>query len=99
MTQTRFLAIGAHPDDVEFMAAGALALLRQKGWQVHTASLTPGDCGTMTRTREEISRIRRAEGTAAANLLGGNYHCLECDDMFVLYDRQSLGYRFDPPVR
>jgi LmbE family N-acetylglucosaminyl deacetylase len=89
MTQT-VLAIGAHPDDVEFMAAGALALLRQKGWEVHTASLTPGDCGTMTRTREEIGRIRRAEGAAAANLLGGTYHCLECDDMFILYDRPTL---------
>lgn len=89
MTQT-VLAVGAHPDDVEFMAAGALALLRQKGWQVHIASLTPGDCGTMTHTRQEISRIRKAEATAAAGLLGGTYHCLECDDMFVFYDRPTL---------
>ena len=69
---------------------GTLALLRQKGWEVHTASLTPGDCGTMTHSREEISRIRRAEGAAAAGLLGGTYHCLECDDMFILYDRPTL---------
>ncbi len=89
MTDT-VLAIGAHPDDVEFMAAGTLALLRQRKWNIHTASMTPGDCGTMDRTREQISEIRRAEAAAAAERLDGIYHCLEGDDMFVLYDRPTL---------
>jgi len=65
-------------------------LLRKKGWQIHIATMTPGDCGTVQYSREEISRIRRAEATKAAKILDGSYHCLECDDIFILYDRPSL---------
>ncbi len=84
------LSLGAHPDDAEFMCAGTLALLRERGWQVHIATFTPGDCGTIEYSREEISRIRKSEGTKAAALLDGQYHCLECDDAFIMYDRPTL---------
>ncbi|MBN2137296.1 MAG: PIG-L family deacetylase [Sedimentisphaerales bacterium] len=84
------LALGAHPDDAEFMCAGTLALLRQRGWKVHIATMTPGDCGTVEYTREEISRIRKAEAAKAAGLLDGCYHCLECDDGLIMYDRPTL---------
>jgi len=84
------LSLGAHPDDAEFFCAGTLALLRRKGWDVHIATMTPGDCGTVQYSREEISRIRRAEAAKAAGILDGTYHCLECDDIFILYDRPSL---------
>jgi len=84
------LSFGAHPDDAEFMCAGALALLRQKGWQIHISTMTPGDCGTVEYSREEISRIRRAEAAKAASLIDGSYHCLECDDIFIMYDRPTL---------
>ncbi len=84
------LSLGAHPDDAEFCCTGTLALLRKKGWQIHIATMTPGDCGTVQYSREEISRIRRAEATKSAKILDGNYHCLECDDIFILYDRPSL---------
>ena len=84
------LSLGAHPDDAEFFCAGTLALLHQRGWDVHIATMTPGDCGTVQYSREEISRIRRAEATKAAGILDGTYHCLECDDIFILYDRPTL---------
>jgi LmbE family N-acetylglucosaminyl deacetylase len=84
------LSLGAHPDDAEFFCAGTLALLHQKGWDIHIATMTPGDCGTVQYSREEISRIRRAEATKAAGILDGTYHCLECDDIFILYDRPTL---------
>ena len=77
------LSIGAHPDDAEFLCAGTLALLRTKGWEVHMATMTPGDCGTVEYSRAEISRIRKAEATKAAVMLDGTYHCLECDDAFI----------------
>ena len=89
-TNKTVLSLGAHPDDAEFFCAGTLALLRQKGWEIHIATMTPGDCGTVQYSREEISRIRRAEATKAASILDGTYHCLECDDIFILYDRPSL---------
>jgi LmbE family N-acetylglucosaminyl deacetylase len=84
------LSIGAHPDDAEFMCAGTLALLRQRGWQVHIATMAPGDCGTVQYSREEISRIRKGESAKAAALLDGTYHCLECGDIFIMYDRPTL---------
>lgn len=84
------LSIGAHPDDAEFLCAGSLALLQARGWQVHIASLTPGDCGSVQYSREEISRIRKDEATQSAALLDGQYHCLDCDDIFILYDRPTL---------
>ncbi|UCD48715.1 MAG: PIG-L family deacetylase, partial [Phycisphaerales bacterium] len=79
-----------HPDDAEFLCAGTLALLRARGWQIHIATMTPGDCGTIEYTREEISRIRKAEAAKAVALLDGTYHCLECDDVLIMYDRPTL---------
>jgi len=84
------LAIVAHPDDAELLCAGTLALLRDKGWRIEMATMTPGDGGTTTLSREEISIIRKAEAAKAAKLLNGNYHCMECEDIFVLYDKPTL---------
>jgi LmbE family N-acetylglucosaminyl deacetylase len=84
------LAIVAHPDDVEFTCAGTLALLKEKGWHVEMATMTAGDCGSKDLSREEISAIRKKEAAAAAELIQANYHCLECDDIFLFYDRPTL---------
>jgi LmbE family N-acetylglucosaminyl deacetylase len=84
------LSLGAHPDDAEFMCTGTLALLRKRGWQIHIATFTPGDCGTIEYGREEISRIRKSEAAKAVAMLDGQYHCLECDDAFIMYDRPTL---------
>lgn len=84
------LSLGAHPDDAEFLCAGTLALLHEKGWEVHIATMAPGDCGTVQYSREEISRIRKAEAAKSAAILDGTYHCLESGDIFILYDRPSL---------
>jgi LmbE family N-acetylglucosaminyl deacetylase len=84
------LSLGAHPDDAEFFCTGTLALLEKKGWQIHIATMTPGDCGTVQYSREEISRIRRAEAAKAAGMLNGSYHCLESNDIFIMYDKPTL---------
>lgn len=84
------LSIGAHPDDAEFMCAGTLALLHERGWQVHIASMTPGDAGTVQYSRQEISRIRKGEAAKAVAMLDGEYHCLESSDIFIMYDRSTL---------
>src|SRR5438067_7022461 len=85
------LTILAHPDDAEFLCAGALIrLAREHGWQVHIATMTPGDCGSAELPPEEISRVRRAEGAAAAAVLGATYHCLEERDLLVFYNERAL---------
>lgn len=84
------LAVGAHPDDLEILCAGTLTLLHAKSWQVECASLTPGDCGSSTQGRAEISAIRKKEAASSAALLNGHYQCMECDDIFIAYDRPTL---------
>jgi LmbE family N-acetylglucosaminyl deacetylase len=81
--------LGAHPDDVEFLCAGTLALLHQKGWEVHIGTMTPGDCGSETLSPEEISAVRRVEAARAAAVLGGSYYCLESRDGSIAYDRET----------
>jgi LmbE family N-acetylglucosaminyl deacetylase len=85
------LSILAHPDDAEFLCAGTLTRLkREHGWDVHIASMTPGDCGSVEHGPVEISRLRRAEGAAAAQLIGGHYHCLEERDLLIGYNELTL---------
>src|SRR5215213_3358496 len=84
-------AILAHPDDAEFLCAGTLIRLnREKGWEIHIASMTPGDCGSAEHGPEEIARIRRGEGAAAARAVGAVYHCVEQRDLRVIYNEPAL---------
>lgn len=85
----RVLACMAHPDDVEFTCGGTLALLHARGWEIHVATMTPGDCGSELLGPEEISAVRRVEAANAAAVLGGRYYCLECGDGFIAYDRPT----------
>jgi LmbE family N-acetylglucosaminyl deacetylase len=85
------LSVLAHPDDAEFLCAGTMIrLARGQGWQVHIASMTPGDCGSAELAPDEIARTRRAEGARAAAVLGGQYHCLEERDLLVFYNERTL---------
>lgn len=85
----RVLAIHAHPDDIEFQCAGTLALLKQRGCHITTATMTPGDCGSAELGPEEISAVRRAEAKAAADLLGADYLCLEFRDLSITHDNDA----------
>jgi len=84
------LGIFAHPDDAEFMCAGTLSLLKKAGWSIHIASMAPGDKGTNAYSRKEISSIRKAEASKSAELIGGSYHCLEFEDVYIFYDRDTI---------
>lgn len=89
-TRDVVLVVMAHPDDAEILCGGTLALLVGKGWSVHIASATPGDCGSSTLPPDEIAAIRREEGTRAAGVFGGTYHCLERRDLRVRYDDETV---------
>lgn len=84
------MCLMAHPDDCEILAAGTLALLAKKGWEIHIATMSPGDCGSVDRGPEDIAAIRRAEGVAGAAVIGGSYHCLESRDLYVMFDEPTL---------
>jgi LmbE family N-acetylglucosaminyl deacetylase len=84
------LSILAHPDDAEFLCAGTLVRLKDDGWEIHIASLTPGDCGTMTSSRWAISSIRTREASRSASMIAGTYHCLDERDVMVCYDKPTI---------
>lgn len=89
------LSFLAHPDDAEFLCAGTLIRLREAGWDVHIATCTPGDCGTMTEDRWAISATRTSEARKAAALIGATYHCLDGRDIYVVYDQSTLHMAVD----
>jgi LmbE family N-acetylglucosaminyl deacetylase len=84
------LAIAAHPDDIEFLMAGTLMLLRERGYQIHYFNLANGCYGTTKYSKEEIIRIRREEAIHAARKLGAVYHESICDDLAIFYDQPTL---------
>ena len=51
--------------------------------------MTPGDCGSAEHDAEAISAIRRAEGKAAAELIGADCLCLEFRDLAIFNDDPS----------
>jgi LmbE family N-acetylglucosaminyl deacetylase len=85
----RVLAIHAHPDDVEILAGGTLALLAARGHSITIATFTPGDCGSRDRGAEEIAAIRRREAANAAARIGAEYFCLEMRDLQIFNDDPS----------
>jgi len=77
----RILVINAHPDDVDFSAAGTIAVWTDAGIEVIYCVVTDGDAGGHDENvpRAEIPVLRRAEQTAAAKQVG-------------VHDLRFLGY-------
>lgn len=86
MTRWIAMAIGAHPDDIEFMMAGTLLRLKQAGAEIHMWNLANGCCGSMIHGREEIARLRQAEAEASARAAGAILHRPIADDLAVYYE-------------
>ena len=68
----RVLAVMAHPDDVDFGAAGTVANLTDAGVEVVYCLVTDGQAGGFDQTipRNEMARIRRREQTEAGAKVG-----------------------------
>jgi LmbE family N-acetylglucosaminyl deacetylase len=78
----RVLSITAHPDDVDFAAAGTMARWTEAGIEVVYCVVTDGDAGGFDENfpRDEMPALRRAEQVAAAKCVG-------------VHDVRFLGYR------
>lgn len=82
----RVLVVTAHPDDVDFGAAGTIAALTEAGTTVTYCVCTDGDAGGFDASvpRADIPGIRRAEQVAAAAEVG------VCDVRFLGYQDGHL---------
>jgi LmbE family N-acetylglucosaminyl deacetylase len=84
------LAVGAHPDDIEFVMAGTLRLLREAGWDIHCLNLSTGNLGSTTMPPAQTARVRKREAQAAARVLGAIWHPPICNDLEIFYDARTL---------
>ncbi len=84
------LAIGAHPDDIEFSMAGTLLLLRQAGWKIHCLILASGSCGSVRAGPAATRSTRWAEAQRAAAILGAKAHHSFVDDLEIFYELRLL---------
>lgn len=72
-TPARALAVGAHPDDIEFGCGGTLAKWASQGCELMHVVCTDGSKGSWDPRQDpaELVAIRQAEQRAAARALGG----------------------------
>lgn len=84
------IAIAAHPDDIEFMMAGTLLLLKKAGYEIHYMNLASGNCGSIEHDAETTSKIRLEEGRKAAEIIGAHFHPPFCNDLEIMYDLKTL---------
>ena len=84
------IAIGAHPDDIEFYMAGTLVLLQRAGWETHYLNVANGCCGSVQFDARQTRIVRRAEAKRAAKVLGAHFHKSLCNDMEIFHDLKLL---------
>lgn len=85
----RVLAVGAHPDDVDFLCGGTLALYARAGAHITIAIATRGDIGAPDGTRDLIGLTRRNEAQASADVIGAELIWIGYDDEFLFSTRES----------
>ncbi len=66
----RALAVVAHPDDMEFGAAAAVARWTRQGKTVAYCMVTSGEAGIDSLLPEESRQVREAEQIASAQIVG-----------------------------
>lgn len=89
----RVLAFAAHPDDIDFGAAGTLAKWCAAGAEVTYCIMTSGDAGGFEPgDREGVTARRNAEQRAAADIVGaGEIHFLGERDGFLAVNHEVVG--------
>lgn len=85
----RAFAIAAHPDDIEFVMAGTLILLKRAGYEIHYMNVANGCCGSTQWSAEHTAKVRAQEALAAADLIGAEFHASLVHDMEVFYDDRT----------
>ncbi|MER8753911.1 PIG-L family deacetylase [Mesorhizobium sp. M1050] len=86
----KILALGAHPDDIEIFMFGTMAAYAAQGAELTFAIATDGARGG-TSGPAILARVRRAEATAAAALLGATLRFLDFPDGELVADAALIG--------
>jgi LmbE family N-acetylglucosaminyl deacetylase len=73
-------------------------LLKQLGCELHVATMSLGDAGSLEHPPSEIRRIRRAEAEESCRRLGASYRCAGFSD-FAIFDDDVSNRRTTALVR
>jgi bacillithiol biosynthesis deacetylase BshB1 len=90
VVKMRVLAIGAHPDDIEFLCGGTMAKYTKGGHSIVVATMTNGDKGHLTIPPKKLAKIRLKEAAQAASILGGRHVWVGFSDGEVFHDREAV---------
>ena len=85
MKKANILAIGAHPDDIEFGCGGALIKYAQRGHRIFLLVMTGGGLGAPTSTRME-EQMASKEIIGAEEIYWGGY-----EDTHLIVDIDLIG--------
>jgi LmbE family N-acetylglucosaminyl deacetylase len=89
-TPKRAFAVAAHPDDIEFVMAGTLLLLKQTGYEIHYLNIANGCCGSTEYSAVHTAQLREREAIAAADLIGAEFHPSLVNDLEIFYNDATL---------
>jgi LmbE family N-acetylglucosaminyl deacetylase len=84
------LAIGAHPDDVEFGCTGTLRKHVLDGDSVHILIMTLSDLELYDGTIKHFKEIRKQESIKAAQIIGATIEFLNYEDTKVPFNHDSV---------
>jgi LmbE family N-acetylglucosaminyl deacetylase len=86
------LAIGAHPDDVEFNCFGTLAKWSKFGSNIQIAIMTDGSKGTWNENEDlkQLVKTRKKEQISAAELIGSSVYFLDYVDGELEHKRSTV---------
>lgn len=92
----KILAIGAHPDDIEYGCAGTLLKYRQQGHEVHLCVVTDGSCKADPEVRKK-EQLESARIMGATDVIFGGYTDTEltCSRELIMFF-EEIARRIEP---
>jgi len=84
------VAIFAHPDDIEFVAAGTMLALKERGWDLHYMNIANGSKGSSVLGPDDCAAARLAEAKVAAAAMGAAFYQPICADLEIAYTQENL---------
>ena len=92
------LVIGAHSADFVWRAAGTIAVITSQGGSATVIALSYGERGESgalwkepDQTVENVKRIRHEQASAAAEIVGAEFRCLDLGDYPLNITEASMG--------
>jgi len=87
MSKKKLLVIGAHSADFLWRSAGTIATLTSQGGEAAVIALSYGERGESGemwkepgQTVENVKRVRQEQASAAADIVGASFRCLDLGD-------------------